>query len=72
MPSWADGCSFSLSPRFVPVSVLVRLSEAVQAITDLDGTLTQLGLAGWELVSSTQVVQRTPVEAFYFKRPLQV
>jgi hypothetical protein len=51
--------------------VFARTPEAVQPVTDLHGTLTQLGLAGWELVSHTQVVQPTPVEAFYFKRPLQ-
>ncbi len=34
-------------------------------------TFEQLGLAGWELISHSEVQQPTAIEVFYFKRPIE-
>ena len=41
-----------------------------RAITELDKTLTELGLDGWELVSHIHSDQPLQAETFYFKREI--
>jgi len=46
-------------------------TKKAEVITEIDDTIAQLGLEGWELVSHMESTDHVKFQVLYFKRPLQ-